>query len=260
MLFAHPNLPPCCVVCPVAVPCGVARSSCAVLLGMLSCSVSDSSLRREARATARVRQAGVLAAQAAEEEEVEVAAAEEVEEVEEEEDRRRSSTGHKLKLARERASERRRKGMKAMRLVQHNPKGTSSFKVGRVELAGIVDHPDSMYAAPHGNRESRRTLREQHSWRANRPATENSAAGAPDATLPASEASAAPPPTSSEQGENKAAAKPSVKEEGTAVPPMPSDAVVKEEGVVPPMPSEARWSDATVKEEDVVVKQENEIV
>ena len=186
---------------------------------------------------------------------------------EEEEDRRQSSKGHQLKLARERASERRRKGMKAMRLVQHNPKGTS-FKVGRVELAGIVDHPDSMYAAPHGNRESRRTLREQHSWRANltvaaanrAPTTENSAAGAPDATLPASAASAAPPPTSSEQGESKAAAKPSVKEEGTAVPPMPSDAVVKEEGVVPPMPSEARWSDATVKEEDVVVKQEKVVV
>ena len=236
---------------------------------MLSCSVKDSSRRREARATARVRQAGVLAAQAAEEE-VEAAAEEEVEEVEDEEERR--DRGRKLKLARERASERRRKGMEAMRLVQHNPRGTS-FKVGRVELAGIVDHPDSMYAAPHGNRESRRTIREQHSWRANRtvaaanraglanpPATENSAAGAPDATLPASATSAAPPPTSSEQGESKAAAKPSVKEEGTAVPPMPSDAVVKEEGVVPPMPSEARWSDATVKEEDVVVKQENDIV
>ena len=53
--------------------------------------------------------------------------------------------------------------------------------------------------------------------------------------------------------------KSSVKEEGL-VPPMPPDAIVKEEGLVPPMPSEARWSDATVKEEDVVVKQENEIV
>ena len=56
----------------------------------------------------------------------------------------------------------------------------------------------------------------------------------------------APPKTRSKLGKSKA--KSSVKEDGI-VPPMPLDAVVKEECMVPPMPSEARWSDASVKQE-----------
>ena len=60
----------------------------------------------------------------------------------------------------------------------------------------------------------------------------------------------APPTTSDEEKEGTGMA--SVKDEAI-VPPMPADAVVKEEAVVPPMPSNARWSDATVKEENTVL-------
>ena len=60
----------------------------------------------------------------------------------------------------------------------------------------------------------------------------------------------APPTTSDEEKEGTGMA--SVKDEAI-VPTMPADAVVKEEAVVPPMPSNARWSDATVKEENTVL-------
>ena len=62
--------------------------------------------------------------------------------------------------------------------------------------------------------------------------------------------------------EEEAIEEPSVTEEGyTPSQSLLVEAVfIKEESAVPPMPSEARWSDAAVKEEDVVVKQEKEIV